>query len=107
VAAIPTTLQGTLSLCDFQESIVTGGGYESVTVEAFRWVNTMFGNVRRSLHGTCHSIGKKYIPGYLAEFCFRFNRCFFIPAMISISVRTAVDLKPIPQHKLKLAEGLW
>ena len=91
----------------FHKSIVTGGGYESVTIEAFKWVNTMLGNVKRSLHGSYHSISQKHIPRYLAEFCFRFNRRFFMPAMIPILVRAAVSSKPIPQHKLKLAEDWW
>ena len=91
----------------FHKAVVTGGGYESVKIEAFRWVNTMLGNVKRSLHGTYHSISKKHLPRYLAEFRFRFNHRFYMPSMITKLLRAAINSKPIPQHKLKLAEDWW
>jgi hypothetical protein len=34
------------------EAIVTRGGPESSTLEAFTWVNTMIGNVMNSMHGS-------------------------------------------------------
>lgn len=91
----------------FHKAVVTGGGYESVKMEAFKWVNTMLGNVKRSIHGTYHSISKKHIPRYLAEFCFRFNRRFCMPAMIPTLLKAAVNSSPIPHHTLKLAEDCW
>ena len=37
------------------ESILTGGGYQSVTKEEFTWVNTMIGNVKNAVTGTYHA----------------------------------------------------
>jgi len=89
------------------ESIVTGGGYESVKIPAFKWVNIMLGNIKRSLHGTHHSISQKHVPRYLAEFCYRFNRRFRMGSMIPSLAYAAINSKPIPQHQLKLAEDWW
>ncbi len=40
---------------------------------AFNWVNTMIGNMKNSLRGSCHTLGAKHLLRYLAECCFRFN----------------------------------
>jgi len=57
------------------QAIVTGGGHDSVKIEAFTWVNTM-GNLKNSMHGSYHAISDRHVPRYLAEFCYRFNRRF-------------------------------
>lgn len=89
------------------ESVITGGGYESVNIPVFKWVNTMISNVKRSLHGSYHSISRKHAPRYLAEFCYRFNRRFHMGSMIPSLTRAAANSKPIPQHRLKQAEEWW
>jgi len=89
------------------ESVVTGGGYESVEIPIFKWVNTMLGNIKRSLHGTYHAISQKHVPRYLAEFCYRFNRRFRMESMIPSLACAAINSKPLPQHQLKLAEDWW
>ena len=91
----------------FHKSIVTGGGYESMKLPAFTWVNVMLGNVKRSLHGTYHAVSSKHLPRYLAEFCYRFNHRFDVGSMIHALARIAINSKAIPQHRLKLAEEWW
>jgi hypothetical protein len=68
---------GSLAGCK-QNAIVAGGGPRSVTKAEFTWVNTMIGNVKNAITGTCHSVGgnHKHLPRYLAEFIYRFNRRF-------------------------------
>jgi hypothetical protein len=84
--------------------VVTGEGPSWVEIEAFKWVNTMIGNIKTSVHGANHSINPKYLPRYLAEFCYRFNRRFelgeLLPRFIYVSVRTL----PVPCRLLKMAE---
>jgi len=63
--------------------------------------------VKRSLHETYRSINQKHMPRYLAEFCFRHNHRFYLHSMIAILLRAAINSKPIPQNKLKLAEDWW
>ena len=89
------------------KSIATGGGYKSTQIEAFTWVNTILGNVKRFLHGTYHAISKKHLPRYLSEFCYRFNRRFYLKNMLDALLKAAVNSKPIPQHMLQLAEDWW
>lgn len=91
----------------FHQPVVTGGGYESMKIPVFTWVNIMLGNVKRSLHGTYHAVSQKHLPRYLAEFCYRFNRRFNMGMMIGALARAAINSKPIPQHQLKHAEEWW
>ena len=86
-------------------SRVTGGGPGSVTQEEFAWVNTMIGNVKRSINGTYHAINPKHLPRYLAEFCYRFNRRFDLQAMMPRFLVAAANTPPIPGRLLKLAEA--
>jgi len=86
-------------------SIVTGGGPDCVTLEEFTWVNTMIGNVKTAMTGTYHSIGKKHLPRYLAEFCYRFNRRFQLEDMLPRLGYMAMRTPPMPRGLLKLAEG--
>ena len=89
---------------DLHHSINTEGIYKNPDNKLFHWVNTMISNEKRSLHGTYHSISSKHLPRYLGEFNFRFNNRFDIGSMIDVSVNHAVVTKPLPRHKLRLAE---
>ncbi len=88
-------------------TIVTGGGPESVKIPEFKWVNTIIGNVKKSIHGTFHAISEKHFSRYLAEFCYRFNRRFDLTQMIPRFGYIAVRTAPMPQRLLKLAEPHW
>ena len=85
--------------------IVTGGGHDSVKIEAFTWVNTMIGNVKNSMHGSYHAISDRHFPRYLAEFCYRFNRRFKLEEMIPRLGYAAVRTPPMPQRLLSMAEA--
>ena len=89
---------------DMHHSVTTEGIYKTPDKKFFHWVNTMIGNVKRSIHGTYHSISSKHLPRYLGEFSFRFNNRFQMAAMIDVFIKQAVFAKPLPHHKLKLAE---
>jgi hypothetical protein len=86
-------------------SIVTGGGYQSVTKKEFAWVNTMIGHVKNAIKGTYHSINPRHLPRYLAEFCYHHNRRFQLEDMIPRFVYIAVRTAPMPGKLLKLAEA--
>lgn len=85
-------------------TIVTGGGPNSVTKEEFAWVNTMIGNVKRSINGTYHAVNPKHLPRYLAEFCYRFNRRFDLQSIMPRFLTAAAKTPPMPGRLLKLAE---
>lgn len=85
------------------ERHVTGGGRKAAQHPQFRWVNVMLGNLKTALNGTYHSIKhQKYAARYLAEFCYRFNRRFDLPAMIPRLLRAAVLSPPRPMRVSRL-----
>ena len=84
--------------------IVTGGGPDSVKHEEFAWVNTMIGNVKKSLNGTYHNACGKHLPRYFAEFCYRFDRRFNLEAMFPRLAYVAVRTPPMPLRLLILPE---
>jgi len=89
----------------YHVSIVTGGGFQSVTKKEFAWVNTMIGNVKNAITGTYHAINPKHLPRYLAEFCYRHNRRFQLDDMLPRFGYIAVRTPPMPGRLLKLAEA--
>lgn len=86
------------------ESIVTGGGRASAQNPAFKWVNTLLGNVKNALRGTFHAFDLKHSARYLAEFEYRFNRRFDLGSMIERFSHAALRTPPMPYRLLKLAE---
>ena len=73
-------------------------------LKCFKRVDTMLGNLKNSLRGTCHSIHKKHTPGDLAEFECRCNRRYRLETMIERLARVAVRTPPMPCKLLTLAE---
>ena len=89
----------------FHQPFVTGGGPASVEHPQFTWVNTILGNIKRSLHGTYHRLSSKHLPRYLAEFSYRFNRRFSLREMFPRLAFVALRTAPMPYRVLKLAEN--
>ena len=85
-------------------AIVTGGGFSSVQIKEFKWVNTMIGNVKNAIKGNYHAINKKHLPRYLAEFCYRFNRRFDLENLLIRFMFIALRTTPMPNRLLKIAE---
>jgi transposase-like protein len=84
--------------------MITGSGRRAAQHPTFKWVNTLLGNVKTALKGTCHSISEKHVPRYLAEFEYRFNRRFDLPTMIDRLAYVALRTPPMPQRLLSMAE---
>jgi hypothetical protein len=63
------------------------------------------GNLKRSLAGTYHAFkAPKYGQRYLAEFQYRFNHRFDLPAMIPCLARAACRADASAERHLRLAE---
>jgi transposase-like protein len=86
------------------QTVITGGGPDSVKHPEFTWVNTMIGNVKNAITGVYHAIDHKHLPRYLAEYCYRFNRRFDLAEMLPRFMSVAVRTPPMPYRLLKLAE---
>jgi ribosomal protein L37AE/L43A len=87
------------------EPIPHGTGKQSAQHPRFIWVNTLLGNLKRSLAGTYHAFkARKYGQRYLAEFQYRFNHRFDLPAMIPSLTRAACRADVWAERHLRLAE---
>ena len=84
---------------------VTGGGPGSCEEPRLRWVNTMLGNVKRSIDGTYHAIDVKHVPRYLAAFSYRFNRRYQLVDLVPRLVYASANTPPMPCRLLKLDES--
>jgi hypothetical protein len=90
--------------CLHQREIV-GKGRKSTSMDCFRWVNTILGNLKNAIIGTYHAFDfEKYAHRYLGEFQYRFNRRFDLPGMFKRLVVAAARSGQVPEHKLRLAE---
>jgi len=72
---------------------------------AFKWVNTILGNIKCALVGTYRAISGKHVPRYLSSFAYRFNRRFNLPAMFVRLAYVALRTPPMPYKLLTLAEN--
>ena len=89
----------------FHQPFATGGGPASAKHPALSWVNTLLGNLKRSMHGSYHHVSSKHLPRYLAEFSYRFNRRFSLREMFPRLAYVALRTPPMPNRVLKLAEN--
>jgi transposase-like protein len=87
------------------ERHVTGGGCQAAQTPQLYWVNTMLGNLKRSMAGTYHAFDHaKYARRYLAEFAYRFNRRFDPAVMMPRLLRALVTTGPLPLWMLRFSE---
>lgn len=87
------------------ERIVTGGGAKSTKIPAFRWINTLLGNLKTGLSGTYHAFDfDKYGHRYLAEFQYRFNRRQNLAKLLPRLVRAAATTPKRTEAWLRLPE---
>ena len=70
----------------------------------FRWVNTVLGNLKTTVAGTLKSVAKRYVHRYFAEFLYRFNRRFDLPAMLDRLACVATRAAPRPYRTLTIAD---
>ncbi|MEX0745647.1 MAG: transposase [Phycisphaeraceae bacterium] len=76
----------------------------SETLPCFRWVNTVLGNLKTAIRGTCHAMHRPNVPRVLAEFQWRFNRRADMGTMLDKLLDAAVRHAPRPCLYLRLSE---
>jgi hypothetical protein len=82
-------------------------GWRKAKHPAFRWVNTIIGNLKGNILGVCRAIRLKHLPRYLAEFQYRFNRRYHLKNILPQLLTDATAAPPMPYRLLKLAEVGW
>jgi transposase-like protein len=73
----------------------------SEELPCFRWVNTVLGNLKTAITGTFHAIRRPYVPRYLAEFQWRFNRRARLVDMLDQLLSAAVTTMPRPYAAIR------
>lgn len=86
------------------EAIVTGSGRKAARHPSFKAVNTVLGNIKSSIVATFRAGAQKHSARRLAEFAYRFNRRYDLPAMIPRLGWICARTPPMPYRLLKLAE---
>jgi transposase-like protein len=84
------------------DRIVCGGGRAAVEEPEFYWVNTVLGNLKSALRSTYHAVRGKHARRYLADYQYRFNRRFDLPALIPRLAFAALRTPPMPHKLLKI-----
>jgi hypothetical protein len=88
--------------CSHQREIV---GRKGSSMECFKWVNTILGNLKNAVTGTYHAFDfEKYSHRYLSEYQYRFNRRFDLPSMFKKLLFAGVKTGKRPESYLRLAE---
>lgn len=82
---------------------VTKAADHGEKLAAFRWVNTVLGNLKTAIAGTLKTVAKRYVFRYLAEFQYRFNRRADLLSMIDRLAYVAINATPRPRKSLKIA----
>lgn len=90
--------------CTHEPIVVAKTGW-SEKIPQFRWVNTVLGNLKTAIVGTMKHVAKRHVQRYLAEFQFRFNRRFDLPALLDDLAMAAAVAAPRPRNQLRVAYG--
>jgi hypothetical protein len=86
-------------------SVITGSGRAAAEHTQFRCVNIVMGNLKTAITGTYHAFSfAKYVPRYLAEFQYRFNRRYNLRSILPRLMRVAAITRPCTESQLRLAE---
>ncbi len=64
------------------------------------WVHKFISNAKTWLLGTYHSVGAKYLPRYLAEYTYRFNRRHDPDGLFNRAVRACTLAQPVVAEAL-------
>ena len=67
----------------------------------FPHIHKVFGNLKTWLNGTHHGVNHKYLPSYLDEFVFRFNRRQTPMAAFQTLLGISLQKKPLTLEKLR------
>ena len=90
--------------CTHEPKVTTGD--KALADSVFKWVNTILGNLKTATTGAFHGISAKYLPLYLAEFEYRFNRRYKLGDMIERLAYVALKTPPRTEKFIKSAERM-
>jgi transposase-like protein len=68
--------------------------------EHLKWLHVVISNLRAFLNGTYHGVPAKHLQAYIDEFCYRFNRRFWLSQLFSRTVTACALAFPFTRHEL-------
>lgn len=68
--------------------------------EKFPWLHTFIGNLKRMILGTYHSVSRKHLDNYLAEFVFRANRRYQEATLFERLIVAVIGANPVTYKQL-------
>ena len=80
------------------KATVTGSG--RAAAQTFPWLHTFIANMKRMILGTYHSVSRKHLDGYLAEFNYRANRRWLEANLFDRLIEAAVGAKAVTCKEL-------
>lgn len=84
-------------------SIRTGSG-KRPSESALAWVNTVLGNIKAALTGTCRAVRRHHAGRYLAGFEWRFNHRLDLAEILPHLATTALRQHPTPLRSFRTTE---
>lgn len=89
----------------FHQREIVGKARKSTSMECFKWINTILGNLKTATTGTYHAFAfEKYGYRYLGECQYRFNRRFDLKIILTRLVHAAAQTGSRTERFLRLAE---
>ena len=85
---------------NFQHEAVALGAPKNAG-EYLPLVHLQFNNLKSWLRGTFHGVSPKYLPAYLNEWNYRFNRRFLISDLFKYVIRRVVNTVAITYKQIK------
>lgn len=86
------------------EREVVGKHRKSTSMDCFKWVNTVLGNLKNAITGTYHALNfRKYAYRYCSEYQYRFNRRFDLASMLPRLLFAGVRTGSRPESWLRVA----
>jgi len=86
---------------------IVAGGRKPRDLPEFTWVNTVLGNLKRTLSGAFHAFKyAKYARSYLGAFAYRFNRRFDLRGLLARLIVDAAGCSPRPQRLIRSKPAL-
>jgi transposase-like protein len=89
--------------CRHEPIVTVRAPQQPEKIPAFRWVNTVLGNLKTAIAGTLKAVRPRYAKLYLAEFQYRFNRRANLPALLDRLGYIAARAKPRTFKSLRIA----
>ena len=71
-----------------------------VCPEHLRWLHVVISNMKAFFNGTYHGVPKKHLQAFIDEFCYRFNRRFWLNQLFARTLFACANASPFTRYDL-------